>query len=56
MPYNVTSGQSVIMNLTIPTGNNTAFKQLGNYTVGLDMVQEFVKWFGNEIKVSVKVR
>ena len=56
LPSNVASGQSVTMNLTLPTGAATQLKQIGTYRIIVDMVHEGVRWFGNGVEVKAGVK
>jgi hypothetical protein len=51
----VLPGESVTMYLTISTGPNTQLNRIGTGQIGIDMVQEGVAWFGNEVKKTVKM-
>ncbi|MBF0478611.1 MAG: VCBS repeat-containing protein [Candidatus Omnitrophica bacterium] len=50
IPADVKPGETNWMIFTIPTGKNTSITKPGTYKLGVDLVQETVAWFGQEIK------
>ncbi|MBN1406032.1 MAG: PKD domain-containing protein [Candidatus Omnitrophica bacterium] len=57
LPHDIVPGETIEMDLTIPTGAGTSLHELGTYRIIFDMVQEGVAWFhgggGAELVLNV---
>jgi hypothetical protein len=55
LPYDLAYGDEAYLEISIPTGIGTQLPSVGNFQIGLDMIQEGVGWFNNEVRFGCQI-